>query len=86
LGRIFVRRSAGVPKRRPQGSGLPVGEVQAGLEPTDWKSFDDVGVGTREIRIRDASGIYRGIYVAKCEEAVYPALFSEENPDDQQAG
>ena len=29
------------------------GEVQAGLEPSDWKPFDDVGAGTREIRLRD---------------------------------
>ena len=42
-----------------------------GLEPTDWKPFDDVGAGTREIRIRAASGIYRVMYVAKFEEAIY---------------
>ena len=45
--------------------------VQAGLEPTDWKPFDDVGAGTREIRIREASGIYHVMYVAKFEEAIY---------------
>jgi len=27
--------------------------------------------GTREIRIREASGIYRVMYVAKFEEAIY---------------
>ena len=48
-----------------------MGKVQAGLEPADWKPFDEVGAGTREIRIREASGIYRGMYVAKFEEAVY---------------
>ena len=36
-----------------------------------WKPFDDVGAGTREIRIRDASGIFRVMYVAKFEEAIY---------------
>ena len=36
-----------------------------------WKPFDDVGACTREIRIRDASGIYRVMYVARFEEAVY---------------
>jgi phage-related protein len=51
--------------------GFQLGKVQAGLEPTDWKPFDDVGAGTREIRIRDASGIYRVIYLAKFEEAIY---------------
>jgi phage-related protein len=48
-----------------------LGKVQAGLEATGWKPFDDAGAGTREIRIRDASGIYRVMYVAKFEEAIY---------------
>ena len=48
-----------------------MGKVQAGLEPEDWKPFDDAGAGTREIRIREASGIYRVMYVAKFEEAIY---------------
>ncbi len=48
-----------------------MGKVQAGFDPTDWKPFDDVGAGTRENRIRDASGIYRVIYVAKFDEAIY---------------
>jgi phage-related protein len=30
-----------------------------------------VGAGTREIRIRDAGGIYRVMYLAKFEEAIY---------------
>ena len=46
-------------------------QLEAGLEPTDWKPFDDVGAGTREIRIRDASGIYRVMYIARFEEAIY---------------
>jgi phage-related protein len=50
---------------------LPIRKVQAGLEPADWKPFDDVGPGTREIRIRDASGTYRVMYVARFEEAIY---------------
>ena len=51
--------------------GFQLGKVQAGLEPEDWKPFDDVGAGTREIRIRDASGAYRVMYIAKFEEAMY---------------
>jgi phage-related protein len=35
------------------------------------KPFDDMGTGTKEIRIRDAAGIYRAMYVAKFEEAIY---------------
>ena len=45
--------------------------MRAGLDPDDWKPFDDVGAGTREIRTREASGIYRLPYVAKFEEAIY---------------
>ena len=52
-------------------AGFQLGKVQAGLEPLDWKPFDEVGAGTKEIRVKDASGIYRVIYVAKFEEAIY---------------
>jgi phage-related protein len=52
-------------------AGFQLGKVQAGLDPTDWKPFDDVGAGTREIRIHDANGTYRVMYVAKFEEAIY---------------
>ena len=48
-----------------------MGKIQAGVDPDDWKPFDDVGAGTREIRIRETSGIYRVMYVAKFEEAIY---------------
>jgi phage-related protein len=63
-----------------------LGKVQAGLDPTDWKPFGDVGAGTREIRIRDVNGVYRVMYVAKFEEAIYVALLPEEDSSDQQAG
>ena len=52
-------------------AGFQLGKVQAGLDPEDWKPFDDVGAGTKEIRIKDSQGIYRVMYVAKFEEAVY---------------
>ena len=48
-----------------------MGKVQAGVEPADWKPFEEVGAGTREIRIKDASGIYRVTYIAKFGEAIY---------------
>ncbi len=52
-------------------AGFQLGKVQAGLDPDDWKPFDEVGQGTREIRIRDAVGIFRVMYIAKFEEAIY---------------
>jgi phage-related protein len=61
----------GFPKDARQEAGFELGKVQAGLDPTDWKPFDDVGAGTREIRLRDASGVYRVMYVARFAEAIY---------------
>jgi phage-related protein len=52
-------------------AGFQLGKVQVGLEPDNWKSFDDVGAGTKEIRIRETSGIFRVMYVTMFEEAVY---------------
>ncbi|MBB3211926.1 phage-related protein [Herbaspirillum sp. Sphag1AN] len=52
-------------------AGFQLGKIQAGLAPDDWKPFDDVGTGTREIRLRDATGIFRVMVVAKFEEAIY---------------
>ena len=59
------------PKGPRKEAGFQLGKVQAGLEPTDWKPFDEVGAGTREVRISDAIGIFRVMVVAKFEEAVY---------------
>jgi phage-related protein len=59
------------PREVRRTAGFELGKVQAGLEPEDWKPFDSVGAGTREIRIRDITGIYRVMYVAKFEEAIY---------------
>jgi phage-related protein len=59
------------PKDARKKAGFQLGNFQAGLEPADWKPFDDVGVGKREIRISEPSGIYRVMYVAKFEEAIY---------------
>jgi phage-related protein len=59
------------PSKPRSDAGFQLGKVQSGLDPTDWKPFDEVGAGTKEIRIKEADGIYRVMYVAKFEEAVY---------------
>ena len=41
------------PKQPQREPGVQLSRVQAGLEPTDWKPFDEVGAGTREVRISD---------------------------------
>jgi phage-related protein len=73
-----------LPKDARKEAGFQLGKVQAGLEPADWKPFDDVGAGTREIRIREASGIYRVMYVAKFRGSnLRPALLPEEDSGDR---
>jgi len=52
-------------------AGFQLGKVQVGMAPDDWKPFDDVGPGVREIRIRDGAGIFRVMYVAKFVDAIY---------------
>lgn len=52
-------------------AGHQLDQVQHGFEPDDWKPMNTVGKGVREIRIRDASGAFRVLYVAKFADAVY---------------
>jgi phage-related protein len=52
-------------------AGYQLDQVQIGYEPDDWKPMNTVGMGVKEIRIRDAAGAFRVIYVAKFAEAVY---------------
>jgi phage-related protein len=66
-----LTRTRSLPRDARKEAGFQLGKVQAGLESADWKPFNEVGAGTREIRIREASGIYRMMYVAKFEEAIY---------------
>lgn len=52
-------------------AGHQLDQVQHGHEPDDWKPMNTVGQGVREIRIRDAAGAFRVIYVAKLVDAIY---------------
>ena len=51
--------------------GVELMRVQFGGNPVDFKPMPTVGAGAYEIRVRDASGAFRAIYVAKFEAAVY---------------
>lgn len=55
--------------RREAGHQLDL--VQNGRDPDDWKPMNTVGQGVKEVRIRDAAGAFRVIYVAKFADAVY---------------
>ncbi len=52
-------------------AGHQLDQAQHGREPDDWKPMNTVGRGVREIRIRDAAGAFRVLYVAKFDDAVY---------------
>ena len=52
-------------------AGYQLDQVQRGREPDDWKSMVGVGPGVQEIRIRDETGAYRVLYVARFTETVY---------------
>jgi phage-related protein len=51
-------------------AGFQLREVQKGNDPTDWKPIKTIGSGVREIRIREASGAFRIIYLASFKEQV----------------
>ena len=72
---VFLARSrkdlASFPLNAQQDALRQLRRVQEGIEPSDWKPMKSIGAGVNEIRIRDQSGAYRVIYVAKLKEAVY---------------
>ena len=51
--------------------GVELMVVQLGRMPSDFKPMATVGSGAYEIRVRDAAGAFRAIYVAKFSDAVY---------------
>lgn len=59
------------PTTARQEMGYQLDKVQRGLEPKDWKPMTTIGQGVREIRIRDANGAFRAIYIARLAETVY---------------
>jgi phage-related protein len=59
------------PQDARRDAGHELYQVQRGLDPGDWKPMPAIGVGVREIRIRDAVGAYRVIYIATFADAVH---------------
>ncbi len=59
------------PESAQSDAGYELFRVQCGLEPSDWKPMPSVGAGVQEIRIRDAAGAFRVIYLATRQEAVH---------------
>ena len=64
-------RIKGFPSDAKQEAGYQLDRVQRGREPNDWKPFVDIGAGVKEIRIKEASGAFRVMYVASFAEFIY---------------
>lgn len=62
-------------------AGYQLHRIQAGLEAVDWKPMPEIGRGVEELRLRNESGAYRIIYLARFEDAVYVLhCFSKKTP------
>jgi phage-related protein len=59
------------PEEARRDAGFNLDFVQRGFEPENWKPIKTVGAGVKEIRVQDARGAYRVIYLATRPEAVY---------------
>ena len=60
-----------LPQEIRRAAGYQLNKLQENELPDDWKPMPGVGAGVSEIRIRDAIGTYRVMYVAKFVEAIY---------------
>ena len=72
---VFLGDSLAQLRAFPDGArrngGFQLDRVQRGLDPDDWKPMKSIGPGVREIRVRDAAGVFRVIYIAALAEAIY---------------
>ena len=59
------------PDQAKKETGYQLDRVQRGEKAEDWKPLSTVGPGVQEIRVRDAAGIFRVIYIAKFAYAIY---------------
>lgn len=62
---------AALPKFARTRAGYELFMVQVGRNPDNWKPMAILGPGACEIRVRDPTGAYRVIYVARFANAVY---------------
>jgi phage-related protein len=61
----------GFPADARREAGYQLDRVQRGLDPDDWRPMPSIGAGVREIRVREAAGVFRMIYVATFADVVY---------------
>ncbi len=51
--------------------GLQLDYIQNGLEPDDWKPMASIGLGVKEIRVRNAFGAFRTVYIIKKRSSIF---------------
>ena len=59
------------PPEARRDAGFNLDFVQRGLEPSNWRPMRAVGSGVNEMRIHDATGAFRVIYLARLPEGIY---------------
>lgn len=59
------------PQAARHDAGYQLHRAQCGEQPEDFKPIPDIGKGVEELRVRDATGVYRVIYTARLADAVY---------------
>lgn len=64
------RRLRDFPDKVRSQAGLDLFAVQSGRDPADWKPMKSVGVGVKEIRIREGWGAFRVFYLATLPDRV----------------
>ena len=51
--------------------GYQLHRIQNGFDPENWKPFQTIGTGVKEIRISDDGNAFRVMYIAKFEGKIY---------------
>lgn len=59
------------PEAMRKEAGFQLHRLQCGPEAADWKPMVEIGMGVAEVRLRDSTGAWRVIFVARYREAVY---------------
>ncbi len=59
------------PEQARRDAGYQLHRVQNGLDPEDWKPFQAIGAGVKEIRLSDDGNAFRVMYVAKFSDRIY---------------
>jgi len=59
------------PQEVKREAGYQLDKVQHNLDPNNWRPMVAIGQGVKEIRIQEANGQYRVIYVAKFADGLH---------------